>query len=264
MGQDVRPRLIAVDVDGTILGGNGRISARVRDAVRAAAARANVVITTGRTVLATRPVLDDLGLREGQAICSNGAVRVDVSNRRIVDLHTFDPKPVVRELRSVFPEMVFSVEKAGVGTWSTVPESAGPWLGRFRVVDLEGLSSEPTSRLHGFWPGGTLDALLEALDGRALPGAEWVHGEDEPRIVVSPRGVSKGWALERLRQRLGVPREATLAIGDGFNDVEMLSWAGHAVAMGNAVDAVLAVAHEVTADVDDDGAALVLERWFGR
>ncbi|QLY29925.1 HAD family phosphatase [Nocardia huaxiensis] len=258
----VRPRLIALDVDGTILSG-GRISARVRAAIRTAAAQAHVVITTGRTVLATRAVLGELGLHHGQALCSNGAVCLNVSNSGVVDLHTFDPKPVVRLLRAVFPDMVLSVERAGVGTWSTAPASESAQLGEFRVVDIDELGNEMTPRLNGFWPSGTLDAMIELLGAHALPGADWVHGEQDPWIVASPQGVSKGWALERLRQRLDIPIEATLAIGDGFNDLGMLSWAGHSVAMGNAVAPVRALADEITADVTDDGAALVLERWFG-
>ncbi|WP_330178929.1 HAD family hydrolase [Nocardia sp. NBC_01503] len=258
----VRPRLIALDVDGTILSG-GQISARVRAAVRAAATQAHVVITTGRTVLATRPVLDELGLIQGQALCSNGAVCVDVSNSDLIDLHTFDPEPVVRVLRAVFPDMVLSVEKAGVGTWSTAPASESARLGEFRVVGIEELGSEMTPRLNGFWPSGTLDMMVELLSVHVLPGADWVHGEDGPWIVASPQGVSKGWALERLRQRLDIPIEATAAIGDGFNDLGMLSWAGYSVAMDNAVAPVRALADEITSDVTDDGAALVLERWFG-
>lgn len=257
------PQLIALDVDGTLLSTGGSITARVRNAVRAAvAAGAHVVITTGRTLLATRLVLEELGLAEGRALCSNGAVHVDISNWNPVSVHTFDPEPSVAVLRKLFPDMVLSVEKVGVGTWATGYYPGSFRLGEFRFVEDRDLSLEPTTRLNGWWPGGSLADMVKVMAEQSLPGAGWVHGENEPWLVASKQGVSKGWALERLRQELGVPLAATLAIGDGYNDREMLSWAGHSVAMGNSVEPILALADEVTADVQDDGVAVVLERWF--
>ncbi|MBF6331646.1 HAD-IIB family hydrolase [Nocardia transvalensis] len=250
-------------MDGTILRTGEPISPRVRDAVRAAAAAgAHVVITTGRTLLATRLVVEELGLCEGQALCSNGAVHADISSWEPLAAHTFDPEPAVAVLREMFPDMVLSVEKVGVGTWTTGYYPGSFRLGEFRFVEDRELSLEPTTRLNGWWPGGTLADMIELLGELNLPGAGWVHGEHEPFLVACKQGVSKGWALERLRQQLGIPREATLAIGDGYNDREMLTWAGHSVAMGNAVAPVLELADEITADVDDDGVARVLERWF--
>ncbi|GAB2691680.1 HAD family hydrolase [Nocardia thraciensis] len=258
-----KPQLIALDVDGTLLSTGEPISARVRDAVRAAVADgAHVVITTGRTLLATRLVVEELGLHQGQALCSNGAVQVDISNWKPLALHTFDAEPAVAVLREVFPDMVLSVEKVGIGTWATGYYPGSFRLGEFRFVEDHELAREPTTRLNGWWPGGTLADMVAVMAERSLPGAGWVHGEHEPWLVASKQGVSKGWALECLRQELGIPHEATLAIGDGYNDREMLSWAGLSVAMGNAVEPVLEIADEVTVDVAEDGVALVLERWF--
>ncbi|WP_258080791.1 HAD family hydrolase [Nocardia nova] len=257
------PRLIALDVDGTILQAGAPMSPRVRAAVRAAVdAGAHVVITTGRTLLATRLVMEELGLEEGQALCSNGAVHVDISNWEPLAVHTFDPEPAVATLRSLLPDMVLSVEKVGVGTWATGYYPGSFRLGEFRFVDDAELSLEPTTRLNGWWPGGSLDEMIDAVGDLDLPGAGWVHGEDEPWLVASKQGVSKGWALEQLRLTLDIPLEQTLAIGDGYNDIEMLTWAGHSVAMGNAVPPVHELADETTADISEDGAALVLERWF--
>ncbi|WP_024803353.1 HAD family hydrolase [Nocardia sp. BMG51109] len=257
------PQLIALDVDGTLMATGEQISARVRDAVRAAvAAGAHVVITTGRTLLATRMVVEELGLGAGRALCSNGAVHVDISNWEPLSVHTFDPEPAVAVLRTLFPDMVLSVEKVGIGTWTTGYYPGSFRLGEFRFVDDHQLSLEPTTRLNGWWPGGTLTDMVEVMAEQNLPGAGWVHGEHEPWLVASKLGVTKGWALEQLRRELGIPPEVTLAMGDGYNDREMLAWAGHSVAMGNAVDPVLELADEITADVGEDGVAVVLERWF--
>ncbi|QIS10300.1 HAD family hydrolase [Nocardia arthritidis] len=257
------PELIALDVDGTLLQTGMPVSARVADAVRAAvAAGAHVVVSTGRTLLATRPVLAELGLVDGHALCSNGAVHIDVARGAPVTVQSFDPAPAVSALRKLFPEMIFAVEKVGVGTWATGVGPAGYTLGEFLLVDHGELSAEPTPRLNCWLPNGTLADMLLALAAFEVPGASWVHGEFGPWLTVSRQGVSKGWALERLRCALGIPTSATLAIGDGYNDREMLNWAGHSVAMANAPDDVKEYADEVTGDVLDDGVAAVLERWF--
>ncbi|MFB8277139.1 HAD family hydrolase [Nocardia colli] len=257
------PQLIALDVDGTLLETGSPISERVAAAVRAAvAAGAHVVVTTGRTVLTTRSVLSELGLVEGHALCSNGAVHVDVAKGQPLTVQEFDPAPAVLALRALIPEMIFAVEKVGVGYWATGVSPGEYSLGDYLLVDHSALSSEPTPRLNGWWPQGSLAEMLLLLRELQVPGASWVHGEFGPWLTVSRQGVSKGWALERLRQALDVPSEATLAIGDGYNDREMFRWAAHSVAMANAPAAVRDLADEVTGSVHDDGVATVLERWF--
>ncbi len=257
------PELIALDVDGTLLVDGFEVSARVSTAVAAAvSAGAHVVVTTGRTVVTTLPVLKGLGLTEGHALCSNGAVHVDVARGEPVAVQSFDPAPAVLALRTLFPDMVFAAERVGEGTWATGHGPGEFPIGDFRLVDHQLLSSAPTPRLNGWWPSGTVEEMVRLLAALEVPDASWVHGEFGPWVTVSRRGVSKGWALERLRQALDVDPAATLAIGDGFNDREMFSWAAHSVAMANAPDPVRALADEVTGDVLEDGVATVLERWF--
>ena len=78
-------------------------------------------------------------------------------------------------------------------------------------------------------------------------------------LDLTPPGVSKASALESLRRKLGVYPDHTVAIGDGYNDIEMLRWAGRSTAMGNAPDDVKAVADAVTDSVENDGVLPVLE-----
>ncbi|MFI6364373.1 HAD family hydrolase [Nocardia sp. NPDC050630] len=257
------PQLIALDVDGTLLQTGSPVSERVIDAVRAAVgAGAHVVVTTGRTLMTTRPVLRELGLVDGHALCSNGAVHIDVAKGEPVAVQSFDPGPAVAALRALFPEMIFAVEKVGIGTWATGASPSEFSIGEYVLVDHGALSSEPTPRLNGWLPDGSLEEMRRLLTRLRVPDASWVHGEFGPWLTVSRRGVSKGWALERLRTALRIPRAATLAIGDGYNDREMLRWAGHSVAMANAPNEVRTWADEVADDVAEDGVAKILERWF--
>ncbi|WP_328391827.1 HAD family hydrolase [Nocardia sp. NBC_00416] len=258
------PRLIALDVDGTLLKTGAQVSDRVNAAVRAAVgAGTHVVVSTGRTVVSTRPVLAELGLIQGHAICSNGAVHIDIERADPVAVHHFDPAPAVTALRELFPEMIFTAERVGEGFWAT-GMSPGEYYagGEYVVVDDLTLGSEPTPRLNCWWPEGAPDEMHRMLESLALPEVSWVYGEFGPWLTISRHGISKGWALERLRRLLDIPRGATLAIGDGFNDREMFAWAGHAVAMANAPVELHTLVDEVTDDVAADGVASVLERWF--
>jgi hydroxymethylpyrimidine pyrophosphatase-like HAD family hydrolase len=95
-----------------------------------------------------------------------------------------------------------------------------------------------------------------------VPGVEWTIDHQVSWLTAGPAGVTKGSELELLRVRLGVSAEDTLAIGDGSNDVEMLRWAAHGVAMGQAPAIVRAAADAVTGTISEDGAAAVLDRFF--
>ncbi|MEU4312531.1 HAD family hydrolase [Nocardia sp. NPDC024068] len=258
------PRLIALDVDGTLLKTGTPVSDRVVTAVRAAVATGtHIVVSTGRTMVTTRPVLEELGLVRGHAICSNGAVHIDIERADPVAVHHFDPAPAVTALRELFPEMIFTAERVGHGVWAT-GASPGEYYpgGEYLVVDDLTLGSEPTPRLNCWWPEGSTAEMRRLIDELAIPDISWVYGEFGPWLTISRHGISKGWALERLRGLLDIPRSATLAIGDGFNDREMFAWAGHSVAMANAPAELHDVVDEVTVDVTADGVAAVLERWF--
>src|SRR5215217_5253912 len=119
-GDRMAQRLLALDLDGTTLNHMGKLSDRVRDAVRALPDEVAVVIATGRSVIATMPVLEALGLRQGYAVCSNGALtlRLDHSvpeGYSIIDMVTFDPKSVLEKMRVALPDALIAVEEPGVG-----------------------------------------------------------------------------------------------------------------------------------------------------
>lgn len=259
-----RPDLIALDVDGTILRSDGVISPAVRAGIaRAESAGAHVVLSTGRTALGVADVIAQLGFTTGTALCSNGAVRLDLVDNRITELAVFDPKPVVEVLRKLLPGGVFSLEEPGRGNRVSSGYPMWDLAGIRREVDDEELLGSPTTRLVGHWAGMTQPELATLLAETGIPGVTWTfdHGQDAWLTVVG-EGISKASALELLRVELGVASSATLAMGDGHNDIAMLRWAAHGVAMGNASEEVHAAADEVTGHIADDGVATVLDRLF--
>lgn len=262
------PLLVALDVDGTVIDHDGRLTDRVRAAVRAADdAGHHVVLATGRSLVATLPVLDRLSLTQGYAVCSNGSVTVRLdptapTGYRVIDSVTFDPTEALLLLRHHLPGAAFAVEELGDGFRLVGPFPDGELQGRMLWVEFEDLLHRPATRVVVRSPDHSPQDFLDLTATIGLHGVNYAVGWTA-WLDLAPEGVSKASALEQVRIRLGVPRDDTIAVGDGRNDIEMLTWAGRGVAMGQAPPEVQAAADEVTGDVLDDGLADVLEP-FGR
>ena len=257
-------KLIGLDIDGTIITHAGELHPRVRDAIRAAAdAGHHVVIATGRSVVATMPILELLGIASGYAVCSNGAVTLRIDPRRkrgykVIDKVTFDPKPALTLLRAELPEALIAVEVLGRGFLVSSPFPEGELGGEQKVVPWERLLERRATRVTLRMPDTEPDAFMAHIERIGLHEVSYAVGWTA-WLDINPEGVSKGSALELLRRRLEVEPGDTVAVGDQRNDIEMLRWAARGVAMGNAPDEVKAVADEVTADVHQAGLADVLE-----
>ncbi len=258
-----RPRLVALDIDGTIVHGRTPPSERVRDAIAGATRHAEVMLCTGRTVVGVAPALDQLGLAAGTTITSNGAVEMDTATREVRSVAHFDVRAALDRLRERFPEGYFACEHVGVGQRVSAPFPDGVLAGRVTEVGMDALMAEPAPKLITFVPGSTPDEVARRAAGLELPGATVTLDHEMPWVTAVAAGVSKASALARVAGRRGLGAADVLAVGDGDNDREMLRWAGHGVAMGQAPPSVRADADEVALRVDEDGLGRVLERWFG-
>ncbi|MFC7021998.1 HAD family hydrolase [Promicromonospora thailandica] len=250
------PALVACDVTGTLARPGRRPGAAVLDAVAAVrAAGHHVVIATGRSLVGAVQVARHLGVREGWVVAANGAVRAQLHRDgfTVAEVVPLDAEPVVRLVSRTRPDLRVAAEVVGTGYRVSDRFPAQQLAGYQEVVgEAAGLWSRPTPRLvvHGQW-AQRLAPTLRAAGVTAHPvRVDWVD-------VTAP-GVSKATALEHIRAELGTARSATYALGDGESDLEMLAWAGTAIAMGQAPEAVRAVADRVTGTVDDDGAAAAL------
>lgn len=262
-GAAYRRRLVALDVDGTLVDHTGGLSPAVTDAVRAVAdAGHHVIIATGRSLIATTLILEPLGLTEGYAVCSNGAVTLELDpaeplGYRIIDMVTFDPRPVLTVLRQELPDALVAVEELGVGFKVSAPFPEGELYGQETVVGWEHLVASPATRVTLRMPDVEPDDFMARIEAIGLHEVAYAVGWTA-WLDLNPEGVSKGSALELLRRRLHVEPADTVAVGDQRNDIEMLQWAARGVAMGNAPDEVQAVAQEVTGTVEEDGLVPVL------
>ena len=258
--------LVALDVDGTILNWDERLSDRVRDAVAAVvSAGHDVVIATGRSVVGTVPVLDRLGLTTGWAVCSNGAVTIRLDpalplGYEVSEAITFDAAPAVKLLREYLPSALYLVEGPDplAPRLVTAPFPEHELAGVVEVVTFDELVATPATRVVVRSVEHTAEDFVEVMHQVGLHGVNYAVGWTA-WLDLAPEGVSKASALEVVRLHLGVAPDRTLAVGDGRNDLEMFAWAARSVAMGQASGAVLAAADEVAGSIEDDGLAPVLE-----
>lgn len=255
--------LVALDIDGTLLGHDGRLSPDVLDGVRALRETGtHVVLATGRSLVGLRPVAAALGVDRGWAVASNGAVSVRLDpdlpgGDEVSDVVTFDPEPALRLLRDLLPDGLFAVERLGEGFWVSGHFPPGELPEGVRVVDFEALCQAPATRVTLRAPRLEAADLREVVDRSHLTGVTYAIGWTA-WLDLTPPGISKASALETLRTRLGVAPGSSLAVGDGQNDVDMLRWAGVGVAMGGSHEATVEVADAVTLAVDEDGIVPVL------
>lgn len=256
------PLMVCLDIDGTLLQYDGTMHDVTRDAVRSTVeAGHHVVLSTGRAVVATTPILDMLDLTRGFVVCSNGAVtlRLDSSlelGYEVVDRVTFDPAPALSMLQGQWDDALIAVEGPD-GFKVTAPFPEGELDGAQRIVTWDELMSEPVTRVTFRSPTGTSEDFLELADRIGLHHVNYAVGYTA-WMDINPEGVSKASALELVRRKLQVEPSNTVAVGDQRNDLEMLEWAARGVAMGQAPDEVKEAADEVTGPIESDGAADVL------
>jgi hydroxymethylpyrimidine pyrophosphatase-like HAD family hydrolase len=257
-------KLVASDLDGTLLRPDETVSERTRHAIAAARqAGLTLVLVTGRPPRSLAPIAAHIGLG-GIAICANGAVIWDLDAATVLDTSPLAAEAaagLVRGLRQAIPGALFAVElERGFG------REAGWADGNLPPAPPEALEGDALELVTGpvvklLLRHPTMPHAEVARRARDTVGEEAVVTWAGTRIVeISAAGVTKAWALRRLCDRLGVRREEVLAIGDMENDLAMLAWAGHAVAVANAQRNVLDAADEVTASNLDNGVARVLER----
>jgi Cof subfamily protein (haloacid dehalogenase superfamily) len=262
----VRPKLIAIDFDGTLLRSDATISERTVSAIRAAdTAGIRIIVVTGRPPRWLGPIAELLDHR-GTTIAANGALVVDLTTLKILDSRHVEravAATVIQRLRASFPGVAFGVERPdgfvherdyprGVRKSELAPQVTC-------ADTLEELLSEPPVKILARVESIPIDdAARMAID--VLDGLADVYFSGWDLLEIAPAGISKASTLERIAAQWGIGSEQIVAIGDMPNDIPMITWAGRGVAVANAHPQVRAVADDVTASNDDDGVALVIER----
>ncbi len=260
------PRLVATDLDGTLLHSDGVVTPRTRAVLAELDARGiPVVFTTGRPIRWMEDLWADVG-GHGLAICSNGALVYDVSRRAVRDFRAV-PREVALSIAGQLRESV-------PGTMFAIEHTAG-WASE---VDFPRHPDDRAERVSGDLGDIFRDDVVKVLAvHRELDPEEFWRQVDtvvgdqvvttwsssSALVEISASGVTKATRLASLAAEMGIEAAEVLAFGDMPNDLAMLAWAGTSYAMTNAHPSVRDVADHLAPSNDDDGVAVVLSDLFG-
>ena len=261
-------KLIATDLDGTLLRDDKTVSDRTHAALAAAQecgiAIALVSARPPRTV-ATIATAAGVG---GFAVCCNGAIVYDLDQREIIDNVPFAAEialSLVTSLRAALPGVSFAMEQgldlqceAEFAGLHPEREIEAPTI-MDALVRFTGADALPVTKLIVRHPAYSAVELLALVRDHAGERAGVTHS-GAPFVEVAAAGIHKAAGLARLCAALGIAAADVLAFGDMPNDIPMLAWAGHGVAVANADPDLLELADEVTAANMNDGVAMVVER----
>ncbi|MEU1039608.1 Cof-type HAD-IIB family hydrolase [Streptomyces sp. NPDC005551] len=269
----VRPRLIATDLDGTLLRDDKTVSERTIAALAAAEeAGIEVFFVTGRPAR-WMDVVSDHVHGHGLAICGNGAAVVDLHGgpgaHRFVKVRELEPRgalDVVQLLRSAAPGTACAVERTyGLHLEPSYPalhmeppETVAPAEKLLAADALD--ADQPVLKVLAYHPDLAPDDFLTLARLAVGDRANVTRSSPSALLEISGPGVSKASTLALCCAERGISHEEVVAFGDMPNDVEMLTWAGRSYAMGNAHPAAIAAASGRTVANNEDGVAVVIER----
>lgn len=266
-------RLLVVDIDGTIAGESNDINPAVKEAIQAAQAQGvQVAIATGRMFCSALRFHDAIGATlplmayQGALIKDAKTEKVyrhwPVSQASALQLLDYFEQPELKDhlsihfyiddrlyVREMTPETELYAMRSGIEP--------------IAVGDLrQTLSTEPTKILALSHNTDTIDQLLSALRQRYTPAELYFTKSVATFFEAANPLVNKGMAVQYLTEQLNLQPEQVMTIGDNFNDVEMLAYAGIGVAMGNAPVEVQAIADWVAPSVEADGVAVAIEKFI--
>jgi Cof subfamily protein (haloacid dehalogenase superfamily) len=260
--------LVAIDLDGTTIDEAGQASPAVRAELRRIEQTGHhLLVATGRSPATTLTVLEHIEVRPEYLVCSNGAVIVQrdaaaSGGYRRLRASGFDASAVLEAVRLHLPDAHIAVEDEQ-GTYRYThpfPPATTEPEGIQTIVPFDAMLNGNSVRVVAVAPGWDIAEFRTIVERMNLSGVTFSLGWTA-WLDIAAEGITKAAAAEEVRAVLGFDRNRVLAVGDGFNDIELLEWAGahgRGVAMGHAPEALLAVASEITGSLSEDGLAQVL------
>ena len=261
-----RPKLIATDLDGTIVSHKGVISQRTIDVfTRARDLGVHVFFVTGRPPRWMGEIREAFGF--GSAICCNGAMLYDLLNDVVLEewmISIEDQLEVVRRMRIAMPEMSFAVESndhyhreiAYVPKWDIGMDNVG-------VEKIEDVIKRPALKILGRCSNHefTSDQMVEVAQKELHDLVTATHSTSKDSLIeISALNISKGTSLEMVAKRLGLTADDCVSFGDNPNDFSMLAWAARSYAMSDGHPDAPSFAKGVAEPCEADGVAKIIEQ----
>ena len=254
--------LVASDIDGTLLLDRQPISTATIDAIhRCQNAGIPFVPVTGRPIRWLAPIAEQIP-DLGRVVCLNGAVVYDIASDSVVEAHSIDTDiltEITAAIMAEHPEARFAYETLTGGFIDR--DFVARRSRQARIIDdVSELRDQQVVKVLVRLDTSDSQAMHDLLDPLVEDTCHASFSEPDNGLVeLAPAGITKAKTLSDLCDHLGVARSQVMAFGDMPNDIEMLSWAGHGVAMGNALGSVKAIAAAVTEEADEDGVARYLD-----
>lgn len=270
MDTDMSYKLIALDVDGTLLHDNHELSQENKESIKTAAkSGVEFVLCTGRGPVNTIPLMEEMGLG-GYVITHNGAATVDVKTREVINQFPMDLKglqPYIDYCRE--HQIHFDVNTA-FDLYVDKPEFMSPYVrGMYEQVFLEPLGlpdwsklKEPVVKFSAFGDLETMNWLEK--EWNTWDGPFYMVRSGDFFLDIMHKEASKGEALKQLAHTRGIAPEHILAMGNYYNDITMLTFAGKGIAMDNSPIDVKAAADEVTLSNNENGVHHALEKYVNQ
>lgn len=261
----LRPKLIATDLDGTIVNHDGRISERTISTFKQARDLGiEIYFVTGRPPLWMGEIKEAFGF--GNAICGNGAMLYDLLNEKVIEewLISIDTQlEIVRKLREAIPEISFAVEshqyfhreKIYIPRWDVGRDNVG-------VDVIEDAIAAPALKVLGRCSNHNLssDQMLEIAEKTISDLVSVTHSDPHASLIeISALGTSKGATLAKMAARHGIDASECVAFGDNPNDFSMLEWAGRSYAMSSGHPDGAKHAKSIAGRCEEDGVAIAIE-----
>lgn len=261
-----RPKLIATDLDGTIVPFDRPISQRTIAALTAANALGiHIYFVTGRPPRWMKEIKETFGF--GTGICGNGALLYDFRTEKILRSWLIEPEALqkgVRILRSVIPSAAFAVENSeGFHREQTYNPRWDKGQDDLGVPEIEVHLNKPAIKFLVRSKGEELssDEMLALADAKVGEFLTVTHSNpDESLLEISAYGVSKGSTLAKIAADLRISADDAVAFGDNPNDLSMLAWAGRSFAMKTGHPATHAIATGIAPECNEDGVAQIIEQ----
>ena len=263
-------KLIAIDLDGTLLNTNHEMTERTEKALKAAMAQGvKVIIATGKTLASAKHLMQRLGTNT-PGIFNQGTITFNsdgsIHNQQIIDSMLVRQAITYAEDRGylvaiysgsriLVRKMSKRMEELTHHFHEPMPEEVGPLQ---NILD-----NTPVNKMIAIYPDDSrkIAALRWQLSMQVGSGARLLSAGIPDELELLPPNASKGTALKVLLKEFGIPASQAMALGDGENDIEMLQLAGLSVAMGNANDHVKSFAKAITKTNDEEGVAEAVEKY---